>query len=249
MSEHCLLFEISSHARPADISIIEESYNKETKTNKVVFKTKLQTADEVNQNNRIYNKDVCKAIVEDLKPKAIGRSLFQEIDHPFIENPDAQKRRASFIQLSNCGSLIRDIYVDGPNIIGVVETLSGFRGPDLYNIIAHDKADIGFSVRMFGKVRPHNTLPNVNEVSIPLKAITYDVVTTPSHKSAKIIEFLTENINEFNDGDSLLTESSNEFLLMENANKPTSSNEIINSYLKLVLEEAFDSIRPITFKI
>ena len=250
MSGEAIIFEVSSHAKPADISIIEESYNKESKVNKVVFKTKLQTADEINQNHRIYSKEVCNNIVEGLKPKAQGRSLFQEIDHPFIENssPDIQKRRAAVIQLSNCGSLIRDIYVDGKDIIGVVETLSGFRGPDLYNLIAVDKADIGFSVRMFGKIKPHSTMPNVNEVVMPLKAITYDVVTTPSHSNAKIVQFLTENYNEFNDGDAIITESLNEVLLFENANAPTSSNEIVNDYLKMVLEEAFSSIKTIEFK-
>lgn len=251
MSDHSLIFEISSYAKPADITIMEESYNREAKVNKIVFKTKLQTANEVNQNNRLYSKEVCGTIVENLRPKADSRSLFQEIDHPFISSssPDVQKRRAAVIQLSNCGSLIREIYVDGNDIIGVVETLSGFRGPDLYNLIAHDKADIGFSVRMFGKIKPHTSMPNVNEVSLPLKAITYDVVSAPSHKNAKIINFLTEGFNEFNDGDTLLTESTNEFLLMENANVPSSSNEIINSYLKMVIEEAFSSIKPITFKV
>lgn len=121
-----LLFEVSSTATPADISIIKESYDKETKTNKVIFKSKLQTAEEVNANKRYYSKAVCTNIVEGLKQQATSRSLFQEIDHPMATGSDQdQKRRALTVQLSNCGSLIRDIWVDGNDIVAEIETLSG----------------------------------------------------------------------------------------------------------------------------
>lgn len=124
--ELSLLFEVSSTATPADIDIISESYDKETKINKVIFKSKLQTAEEVNANKRYYSKTVCNSIVEGLSKQATSRSLFQEIDHPMSSgNEQEQKKRALTIQLSNCGSLIRNIWIDGNDIVAEIETLSG----------------------------------------------------------------------------------------------------------------------------
>lgn len=122
-----LVFEITSEAGASDLTIIKEEFNKEDKTNKIIFKTVLQTIDEVNQNKRYYSSKVGNHIIEELRPKADSRSLFQEIDHPFTSGSDqnVQKRRSANIELKNCGSLIRSIYRDGNNIIGEVETLSG----------------------------------------------------------------------------------------------------------------------------
>lgn len=245
-----IIFELSSIATASDISIVKEDYNKETKTSKLIFKAKLQTAEEVNANKRYYSKNVCNLIVDDLKPQATSRSLFQEIDHPASFGTETdQKRRALTIQLSNCGSLIRDIYVDGPHIIGEVETLSGFRGPDLYSLIKEDKANIGFSVRMFGKMKPHPTIQEVSEVCTPLRAITYDVVTNPSHKNARIMEFIPESYSDYYSGDTLVTESGNYMLTLEGAHVPASSSEILNNYLSSLLNDSFENLRPLKFKI
>lgn len=244
-----LLFEISSVATPADLTIIKESYDKATKISKVIFKTKLQTAEEVNANRRYYSRETCANIVEGLSAQAKARSLFQEIDHPMAVGSETdQKRRALTVQLSNCGSLLRDIWVDGNNIIGEVETLSGFKGPDLRNIIMEDKANIGFSVRMFGKLKAHPSIQEVVEVVTPLKPITYDVVTNPSHKTAHIINFIPESISELDSGDTLVTESGNQILTLENAHIPISSRDILNEYLMMVLQESFNNVKTLHFK-
>jgi hypothetical protein len=243
-----VVFEVTSQASPADLTIIKEEYNKDTKTNKIVFKTVLQTIDEVNQNKRYYSSKVGNQIVEELKPKATSRSLFQEIDHPFTAGSDqeVQKRRSANIELKNCGSLIREIYRDGNNIIGEVESLSGFRGPDLYNLIKHDKANIGFSVRMFGRLKKHPTIQEVTEVVLPIKTITYDVVSNPSHKTARIIDFIPESANEFQE-ELLLTESSSFILSNEGAYCPTSSRELVNQYLIDLISEKFLDIKTLKF--
>lgn len=248
-SNHGIIFEITSIAKPADITVIKESYNKENDTRKLVFKTVLQTIEEVNQNRRFYPRKVGNEIVSSLKPKARDRSLLQEIDHPTaIGDESAQKRRAATIEVQNCGSLIRDIYIDGNNIIGEVETLTGFKGPDLYNLIKYDKANIGFSVRMFGKFKKHPTIREVNEVALPIRTVTYDVVSSPSHKTAKIIEFIPESASEFQE-DLAITESSNLFLTTENIHLPESSKDIVDDYLLMVLNESFDNLKSVRFKI
>lgn len=47
---------------------------------KIIFKACLQTADERNQNHRIYSHRVCESICEQLSPKAKSRSLLMEVD-------------------------------------------------------------------------------------------------------------------------------------------------------------------------
>ncbi len=111
-----------------------------------------------------------------------------------------------------------------------------------------DKANIGFSVRMFGKLRQHPTIQEVVEVVSPLKAITYDVVTNPSHKGAHIISFIPESISEFNSGDTLVTESGNQILTLENAHIPVSSKDILSEYLMMVLQESFNNVKTINFR-
>ena len=172
-----------SVARNSDIYIIQEEKVNigDTSTTKAIFRTKLQTAEERNGNGRWYSRDVVNEIVNGLKGKARDRSLFQEIDHPFVAtsggNDDSFKKRAVITELKNCGSLIRNIYVEGKDVIAEIETLSAFRGPDLRNLIIEDKANIGFSLRMFGRVKPHSTMQGVMEVTTPLRAIKYSRFT------------------------------------------------------------------------
>jgi hypothetical protein len=132
-----------------------------------------------------------------LSPKATGRSLLMEIDHPLFvsSNPDVLKRRASIVEINNCGALLREIGFKNKQIYGVMETLSGFKGPDLYNLITKDKVDIGFSLRALGAVE---TLQDGTiMVKNPIRPITYDIVSNPSHENAKVLEFLPESVDEF----------------------------------------------------
>jgi len=66
--------------KPANVKIIEEAVDSNTGLNKIVFKANLQTADEKNQNRRIYSMRVCESIVNQLKDKARSRSLLMEVD-------------------------------------------------------------------------------------------------------------------------------------------------------------------------
>lgn len=235
------------------IKILEQTTN-EVGTDKVIFKVPLQDAEKINGNRRYYSKTVCNNIVNMLKPIAENRCLFQEIDHPMTSDNDKdyQRRRAFTVELKNSGSLISDIYMDGNNIYGVVESLSGFRGPDLRDLILKDKANIGFSLRMFSKLEPHSSFEGVMEVKSPLQPITYDVVTNPSHKVARIVQFSTEG-EQFRqlmeNNEDILVSESNEFLELDNIKNPYKSKTIIAEYLNELVRESFDDLRNLTFKI
>jgi len=127
------------------------------------------------------------------------------------------------------------------------------KGPDLANVISVDKANIGFSLRMFGRLRPSESMAGVMEVCTPLKAITYDIVSNPSHTSARIMNFLTESESDY----SLLTENESEFitesfdeLILEGSDVclPSGCKEECDKYLMTLLQESFNNIKPFKFK-
>ena len=120
------IIEQTSVVSPKDITILEEGKTPEGKS-KIVFRSRLQESDVRNINNRIYTKPVCESIVSQLSPKAKNRSMLMEVDHPmFGLSPDQLKRRASVVEIKNCGAVCRDIKYENGQIIGEVVTLSGF---------------------------------------------------------------------------------------------------------------------------
>jgi hypothetical protein len=252
------------------LKIIQESFSRDSKTQKIKFRTVLQTSNEVNGNKRWYSRDTIKEIVEGLKPKVDGRALLQEIDHPIIMgvdiNSDSMKRRAVTIELKNCGGLIIDIKQDGDNLIGTIETLSGFKGPDLRNLIKEDNVNIGFSLRMFGQLKPHSIYEGVMEVVAPLRPITYDVVSNPSHKSAKIMQFVTESTTiydlseekffdrTFDINDSFICFDPNDDKCIRSLKNDEvqvfeSNGSLIPELAKLQLCSTYDNSKPLKFKI
>lgn len=215
MSKYQYLFEQTNIATPGDIQLIEESKTEDGQV-KAIFRCKLQTAEEKNQNRRYYPMNVCKSIVDQLSEKASQRSLLVEIDHPSFasSDPNTIRKRAATIEVKNCAALIRDIRLEGKDIIGEMETLSGFQGPSFARMLINDRVNIGFSLRALGAVetQPDGTII----VGSPIKPITYDVVSNPSHASARVLEFLPEsdsNIDFGNIDTSLIYESEDLFAL------------------------------------
>jgi hypothetical protein len=235
-----------------DLQILTETKDSSGNVEKVVFKAILQESDEVNGNKRIYTKPICGMIVEGLEGKANSRSLYQEIDHPFVSSPDqnVMKRRATIIELKNCGSMIRNIRMEGKKVIAEIESLSGFQGPSFRDLIVKDKADIGFSLRAFSRLKAHNKFEGVTEVTGPLRAITYDVVTNPSHKNARVVSLLNEGetiASLITDDEEAIMECMNE-LALDGVNPPDNGT-VVSDYMKVLIREAFDNHKPLYFNI
>jgi hypothetical protein len=171
------------------IQILEESSNSNPK---IKFKARLQEADVVNNNNRVYPADTLMTVVQQLQPKANTRMLVGEMDHPTPQGDDAAKlKRSSTLSLDNACVLYTRLEFDGKYVIADCETLSNAKGKDLFHLI-QDKVAVGFSLRAFGGtvVDPITKVQKVQSKSI--KSLTYDVVGNPSHGNSVIIEFLSE---------------------------------------------------------
>ena len=159
---------------------------------KCIFRAKLQEADNVNNNKRVYPAETLEAIYEQLKDKADERKLLSELDHPQSTGDSAAKiKRSSTISLERACMVITRLEWDGNSIYGICETLSNRAGMDLYCLLK-DKVTIGFSLRAFGETR--NKGGGVVEV-IPrgIKGLTWDCVSNPSHDSSVIVEMIQES--------------------------------------------------------
>ena len=119
------IFETTSVVRNHDIEILEESHS--GGVSKATARCLLQESEMKNRNNRYYTNSICESIVNQLSPKATGRSLLMEVDHPLFVSgdPEVLKKRASIIEINNCGALIREIGFKNKQIYGIFETLSG----------------------------------------------------------------------------------------------------------------------------
>jgi hypothetical protein len=248
-SKYHFILEQTSVVSHSDIDILEEQRTPDGSP-KCIFRARLQEANIINQNKRKYSPVVCESITSQLGPKASARNLLMEIDHPMFGagDPTTQKRRATVVEIKNCGSLLRDVSFKNNEIIGEIETLSGFKGPDLANLILKDKVDIGFSLRALGSVEPISD--GTLLVKSPIMPITYDVVSAPSHQNAKVMEFIPESAMNFKSDSQLLYENKDLLLLEAEDIFLSESNSCIAKFVEEIIQEQFSNIiSGLRFKI
>lgn len=174
------------------VELLEEGTTYLGELPRIRFKAKLQEANVVNNNGRSYTPEVLSIIVQQLASKANERKLVGELDHPCPEgDANSNLKRSSTISLANSCVLFTKLEFDGKFIVAECETLTNDAGMNLYRLLK-DKVSIGFSLRAFGSATKSPT--GVTMISpVGLKALTFDVVSNPSHSSAVIYEFIEEN--------------------------------------------------------
>ena len=236
--EYNFIFENVEIVSNDQLHILEESKTT-TGERKVKFRTKLQEAEVVNKNKRRYSQNICESIVNQLQIKAKSNSLLSELNHPMSGNAEELKRRATIIDYNNCCAKIEDIKFKDNFIIGELSTLSSFKGPDLAKLIVDDKVDIGFSLRALGSIKP--IAKGILEVSSPIYAVSYDVVSNPSHANSKIIEFLPEsNANHMFEQDQLVLCENVEVGILEADNVSIAKKNIgMSVFLDDIIRESF----------
>jgi len=233
------IFERTSVVHNNELEILEEQ-NLGGGIGKVSARVRLQEAEVINGNMRYYPMPICESIVNQLSPKATSRSLLMEIDHPLFVSPDMLKKRAAVVEINNCGALLKEIQLQNKQVYGIFETLSGFKGPDLYNLIVKDKVDIGFSLRALGAVE---TLTDGRiMVKDPIRPITYDIVSNPSHATARVLEFLPESASDFISDQDVFYESADLDMLNEDHITIMDGNSTIVKFIDDIINERFYNI-------
>jgi hypothetical protein len=195
-----LIIENTYNERDHHQKIIEESYDEATNNKKIIIEAVLQSTSK-NRNGRVYTKEVLQSIVEQLKPKAKKKSLFMELDHPFVEaeSMESKIRRASVVNIKTSVAALIDISLspDKNKILGKIQIFSDGDDSKKLQSMIKDGLTIGFSLRAVGSYDNNKTqMSRTKDKYVgKLKAITYDIVSDPSDYEAKVVEVINENTN------------------------------------------------------
>ncbi len=168
----------------AESAILQEAKILKNESSKAVFKMVMQTADEINQNKRVYPRDVLESAMNNCVDRIKRRAFMGELDHPIPTGSQASDGiRQTTVLLKNTSHLVREYYFEGNKLTGVFETLNTPNGNILLELLKA-KATIGTSMRGMAELKRRKD--NVNEVQEPLYIICYDMVSQPSHSSALV---------------------------------------------------------------
>lgn len=152
---------------------------------KAIFRMIMQTADEVNQNRRLYPKNVLNEGIKACEKRMRSRAFLGELDHPCPMGVDQfDEIRQTTVMLKDVSHLIRDYEWRGNDLIGELETTTTKNGK-IFAGLLQDKSGIGLSMRGMASLKREQ---NYNLVEGPLTIITFDAVSLPSHSSA-VVDF------------------------------------------------------------
>jgi len=127
----------------------------------------FQEANSLNQNGRIYPKEILEREVEKFQDLIRGGRAYGALDHP----------DSSIVELSNAAVIIRELGWNGNNVVGKLEVLDTTKGKDLKAIL-NVGGKVGVSSRSFGSTSRTNEGNEV--VNEDLNLITFDCVASPS---------------------------------------------------------------------
>lgn len=180
-------------------AIYQEANVVKSNPTKAIYRMVLQTVDEINQNRRLYPKKVLSEAMVNNLDRIKNRQFVGEFDHPFPSgNNEVDAVRQSTVSLKEISHLIRDYEFEGNRLVGELETTGPYGGQLL--TLLRDHVGVGVSMRGLAELDHQN---NTNIVKSPLMVISFDSVSTPSHKAA-IVNFNEMRFESVN----LLTESS-----------------------------------------
>lgn len=167
-------------------AIFQESKIINNDPSKAIFRSVVQTADDINQNNRLYPKKVLDDGMEGCRSRMKRRAFLSELDHPVsIGNDHFDTVRQTTVSLEKVSHLIRDWEWKGNDMVAEMETLSTPNGRILLGLLK-DKSGIGFSLRGLAELERGE---KYNTVKGPLSILSYDCVSNPSHIGACVKDF------------------------------------------------------------
>ena len=177
---------------------------------KIVAECYLQTADEKNQNRRIYPRNVLDQGMRAIQQKIDDRRFVGELDHPISD----QSQRQTTVEYKNASHLIREWWWDGNRIKGIVETLPYTPSGKIMSGLISDEIPVGFSLRGLADVE---NMGGYQQVQAPLIVISYDCVSEPSHKGSQVSEIRQEGavipLKEGSKGLKILSEAKDFYML------------------------------------
>lgn len=153
-----------------DISPEMLKESREANGGKVVLRGILQKADTLNQNGRIYPKNILEREVRNYQKFIIEHRALGECDHP----------DSSVINLKNVSHIIREAFFEGNTVMGVVELLDTPSGKVLQSLV-ESGVKLGISSRGVGSTKKQGDYYTVEE---DFQLICWDFVSEPSTPGA-----------------------------------------------------------------
>ena len=158
--------------------LLTEEEKRQVREEKVVFLTgKLQEADCLNGNGRVYPKPILEREIKNYKKLVEENRALGELDHP----------DSSVINLQNVSHMVTEIWMDGSSVMGKVKVLNTPSGKILQELIGGGVIT-GMSSRGLGSTKEENGRTMVED---DFQLICFDVVSDPSTPGAFMN--LTEN--------------------------------------------------------
>ena len=164
-------------------TLIQES--KEQNGGKIVLRGVLQRAETLNQNGRIYPKNILEREVLNYQKFIRENRALGECDHP----------DSSVVELKNVSHIVREAYMQGDICYGSVEILDTPSGKILKSLV-DSGVTLGISSRGVGSTRKEGDYQVVQD---DFQLICWDFVTEPSTPGAFMMKEGKEiNENELN---------------------------------------------------
>lgn len=143
---------------------------REANNGKIVMKGILQKSDTLNQNGRIYPKNVLEREVRNYQKFIIENRALGELDHP----------DSSVVNLKNVSHIVREAHVDGDVVYGSVEILDTPSGKILQSLV-ESGVKLGISSRGVGTTKKQGDYQIVQD---DFQLICWDFVSEPSTPGA-----------------------------------------------------------------
>lgn len=150
---------------------IKES--KESNGGKILVRGILQKADTLNQNGRIYPKEILEREVRNYQKFIVENRALGECDHP----------DSSVVNLKNVSHIIREAFFEGDVVKGVVEILDTPSGKILQSLV-ESGVKLGISSRGVGSTHRQGDYYVVQD---DFQLICWDFVSEPSTPGAFMI--------------------------------------------------------------
>jgi len=166
----------------------------------------LQRANTLNQNGRIYPRDILEREIENYKKLVNERRSTGELDH--ADEP--------VVNLKHVSHVITDVWWEGDVVWGRVEILEDMDQGRQLKVLFNNGIKVGISSRAVGSVQQRNGSSVVQE---DLQLICWDFVSEPSTPGA----FMMREAKELTKGDKVKV---NEFL-----NKSDRIDRILNDLM------------------
>lgn len=148
----------------------EEAVEGSTSPSKLFVKGIIQRANALNQNGRIYPRDILFRELENYKKLISERRSMGTLDHD--DSP--------VVNLKDVSHLITDMWTEGDEVYGKIEILPTPMG-NIAKSLIESNVKIGISSRALGSVRNRGDADIVQD---DLHMICFDLVSEPSTNSA-----------------------------------------------------------------